>query len=159
MGRHLPPNIPVEKIEGIYRQKLQKLSDSLIEKIHEFIKISPEESVESAEFQVFPDEYGEGESTIWMYFEGKDKKIDKNDQRLFAGRSLEMYSDFSSLPTLDIEAYEDLNFPNMIADLIIEWFAECWWKAGGWYYPVPVEIFGHEGFGSGEIIPLTKIKP
>lgn len=159
MGRHLPPNIPEKKIEEIYRQELEKLSDGLINQLHEFIKIIPEDSVEFAALQVFPDEYCEGNASIWMYFEGKNKKIDKNDKRLFAGKSLEIYSNFKSLPTLDLNAYKNINFPDMLTDLIVEWFAECWWKAGGWYYPIPVEIFGVEGFGCGDIITLTKINP
>ncbi len=159
MGRHLPPNIPDKKIEEIYRQELEKLSDGLIDQLHEFIKIIPEYCVDSAEFLVFPDEYCQGDAYIQMYFKGKKKKIDKNDKRLLAGQSLEMYSNFKSLPTLNLNAYKNINFPDLLTDLIIEWFAECWWKAGGWYYPIPVEIFGGEGFGCGEIITLTKINP
>ncbi len=61
-------------------QELQKISDVLIEQLHEFINVALEESVESAEIQAFPDEYCEGDS-IWMYFDGKNKKVDKNNVR------------------------------------------------------------------------------
>ena len=157
MSRHLPPNIPIDKVENIYLDELNKISDTLIGKINIFIKTVPQESVESAEFQVFPDEDCEGESSIWMYFDGKNKKIDRNDESLFAGKSVEFFTEFASLPTLDLDQYEELDYADMLVDLIVRWFAECWWKAGGWYYPVHVEILGHDGFGSVDKIELTEI--
>ncbi len=157
MSRHLPPNIPIDIIKQIYRSELCIKTDELVEKIHEFIQIPLENNVDSAELQVFPDEQCEGESSICIYFDGKDKKIDRNDPKLFAGQSLELYSSFNELPTLDLEAYEELDFSTMLVDLIIQWCAECWWKAGGWYYPVSVDISGHDGYASIDRIALTKI--
>ncbi len=156
MSRHLPPNIPADKVRGIYEKELQLLSDTLIAQIHEFITRPLESDVAEAEFQIFPDEYCDQTSSVWMYFSGSNNRVDGKDDRLFAGRSLEFFSDFSSLPTLDIEDYEDFDYPNTLVALIQDWFSECWWKAGGWYYPVPVSISGHEGFGHREAAQLTQ---
>ena len=80
MSRILPPGIPVEKIEGIYKQAIYQLSDSLISHLHEFIQTELEPSVGSAQIQVFPDEYCEGASSIWIYYGGKqDRRIEDDD--------------------------------------------------------------------------------
>lgn len=155
MNRRLPPNIPIEKVAGIYRGSLGTLSDALIEQIHEFITKPVEPDVAEAEFQIFPDEYCDQASSIWMYFSGKNNRINHMDDSLFPGRSLEFYSDFSSLPTLDLEAYQDYDYANTLVGLVQDWFSECWWKAGGWYYPVPVSIVGHEGFGNRDATLLA----
>ena len=155
MSRELPANIPIDKLRDIYRKSLAELSDSLIAKIHSFIKRPVDPNVKEAEFQVFPDEYCDQESSIWMYFSGTNNKVDNSDDSLFPGRSLEFYEDFRLLPTLDIDAYEDFDYTNTLVSLIIDWFAECWWKAGGWYYTIPVTLYGHEGFGNQEPIKLT----
>jgi len=158
MSRHLPPNIPSEKVAGIFRDSLEKMSDGLIEQIHGFIERPVANDVDAAEFQIFPDEYCDGASSIWMYFSGANNKVDSTDDRLFAGRSLEFLSDFSALPTLDLESYEDFDYTNSLLGLIQDWFSECWWKAGGWYYPVPVMIMGHEGFGNREPTILAPLR-
>ena len=156
MGRSLPASVPKEKLPGIYRDRLDKLSDGLIDHLHQFIQKPLEPGVENARILVFPDEYGENISSIWMYFEGRNQKVDSEDDRLFAGRTLELFSDFSSLPDMDLAVYRELNFVDTLVDLIAAWFAECWWKAGGWYYPIPVEIIGKNGFGTCESIFLSK---
>lgn len=158
MSRQLPPKIPVGKLKGIYEKSLQQLSDTLIAQIHEFIMRPVESDVVEAEFQIFPDENCDQESSIWMYFSGANNRVDSNDDRLFAGRSLEFFSNFSSLPALDLEEYENFDYANTLVSLIQDWFSECWWKAGGWYYPIPVVIAGHEGFGNRDATQLTQKK-
>ena len=103
MRKQLPKNIPLEKVEAILNSHVFKKHDELIDKLHGFMKTSLEPSVESANIQIFPEEYGFSDNSIWMYFDGKDSKIDKSDERLFAGRSLELYSDFSHIPLLSEE--------------------------------------------------------
>ena len=44
----------------------------------------------------------------------------------------------------------------LLADTLQAWFAECWWKAGGWAWPIPLWLHVHDGFGDGRGIALTE---
>ena len=58
---------------------------------------------------------------------------------------------------MDVQAYQDeFSIPDITVDLIKTWFSECWWKAGGWDYRLKVEVQGHDGFGNGELILLSR---
>jgi len=62
------------------------------------------------------------------------------------------------MPDFDEHYFESDAFPgiDLQAVTLRRWFAECWWKAGGWGYPLAVEIWIHDGFGDGERIILTE---
>ena len=45
---------------------------------------------------------------------------------------------------------------DLLADTLQAWFAECWWKAGGWAWPIPLWLHVHDGFGDGRGIALTE---
>ena len=154
--REIPEQVPASKVIEILTQSLHKKSDELIDKIHEFLKEELEENVSSAEFVIFPEEYGYSANSIWMYLDGKDKRLGKDDPSLFAGKSFDFYSSFEQIPLIAESTYEEINYPHLITDIIHNWFKECWWKAGGWYYNVPVTIIGHDGWGHLEHSELTK---
>jgi len=44
----------------------------------------------------------------------------------------------------------------LAANALKAWVAECWWKAGGWSYPVPTAVVVHDGFGDGKSIALSE---
>jgi hypothetical protein len=44
---------------------------------------------------------------------------------------------------------------NIQADVTKVWLAEWLWKAGGWDYPLPVEVAVHDEYGDGERILLA----
>jgi hypothetical protein len=104
---------------------------------------------------------GDDEASLdaWIYFDGRDKKVDSQDPGLFPGQSLKL--------ALGLEAFEDFDeryfgekFGGgaLVADLVKRWIAECWWKAGGWSWPLPAEIGVHDGIGDGTSIRLTEPK-
>ena len=89
---------------------------------------------------------------------GKHNKVDALDPSLHAGRSLEL-----SLGLEDTEAFDSRFFTNekfgglaIAANALKAWFSECWWKAGGWGYAVPVSLGVHDGHGDGKTIKLTE---
>lgn len=61
------------------------------------------------------------------------------------------------LPVIDTFAYQEneISIPDLVADLVKQWFAENRFKAGGWDYSLAIENNGHDGFGNGEFIRLT----
>ncbi|WP_200882016.1 hypothetical protein [Nitrincola sp. A-D6] len=51
---------------------------------------------------------------------------------------------------------EEFNGLTLAANTIKYWFAECWWKAGGWSYAVPAKVWVHDGFGDGKAVELSE---
>jgi len=116
------------------------------------------EDVRYASVEIFLDDYG-GAPSVWMYYRGENNKVDGQDQALFAGRSLDL-----ELPLTDLTAFDqryffsaEQEFPglHLAGNVMKSWFAECWWKAGGWCYPVPTLLKVHDDLGDGNLIQLT----
>ena len=143
--KNLPTGMSEESIRKVYDKELSRHSDQLIEEIKAYLTKPIYSDVTSATVEVFPDEYGDGYTTIGLYLSG-----DKTTHVPFAE-----YVD--DLPLIDVESYADeIHIPNMVVDLTKQWFAECWWKACGWGYKLPMEIYGHEDSGDGNSIQLIK---
>ncbi len=143
--KNLPNGMSVDSISRAYNRALQRHSPQLIEEIKSFLARDIPEDVKEATVEVFPDEYGDGYASIGLYLAGKTYK----------NISFAEYA--NDLPSIDIESYsEEVNIPHLVVDLVKQWFAECWWKACGWDYSLPVELLGHDGFGDGDSIKLTK---
>ena len=155
--KNLPDTLNQDQFMRIYRGELERHSDELISEIKQVLAITPNQDVTSAHLVVFPDEYGDGYATVSMYFDGKNKKIDNADKSIFPGRHISFVEYVRDLPLVDVMAYEE-RFPmrDLTVDMVKQWVAECWWKAGGWNYPLNVEIFAGEGFGKSESILLSK---
>jgi len=134
-----------ESIRRVYDKEIGRHSNELIEEIKAFLAKSIPSDVTSASVEIFPDEYGDGYTTIGLYLSGEMTTHVRFGEYV------------NDLPLIDVESYaDDIHIPNMVVDLVKQWFAECWWKSSGWDYKLSVEIYGHEGFGDGESIPLTK---
>lgn len=137
--------MPLDALNRVYLKELDRHSARLIGEIKDFLLIPISDDVTSATAEVFPDEYGDGYTSIGLYLAGKTTK-----HTPFA----EYVND---LPLIDVESYEeDISIPDLVVDHVKQWFAECWWKACGWEYELPLEIYGHESFGNGNSIKLTK---
>ena len=155
----ISPNIPLEKLDALFLSELEEDSDSVIEIITDLIAKPLEEDVENAEFLVFAPQFiDEGSHSIHFYLDGKNKLVGSDKPGLYAGNSLRFYEDFnlSHFSENDEERFDKYNYPDKITDIIIRWFAECWWKAGGWSYLVPVTISSRTVFGSIGPLRLTK---
>lgn len=155
----LPSNIPIDKLDGIFRKAFEAKSEELISRIHMFIQKPLEASVESAEFRIFVPQFPDEEGlNIWLYLDGKNKLVGSKKQGLYAGNSIEFYNDFNDVPSLEDEAFKDYEYPDKISDIMFTWFSECWWKGGGWYYPVPTTLIYSTPFGDYVKKPITNEK-
>ncbi len=145
-----------------YRRELDRVSATVIEILSSLFDRTVNDDVQTAHAEVFLDEYG-GAPSIWIYYLGENNKVDHKDESLFAGRSLELQLPLSVLADFDERYFISLEdcdeeFPGLTltGDTIKSWFAECWWKAGGWTYPLPTALAVHDGWGDGSVIKLTE---
>ncbi len=109
-------------------------------------QVPPE--VTSAELQVFFQDDG-GAPAVWMYFDGRHKRVSKTDLSIFPGRSMEL--DLGLDVLADLEAKDT----DVAADAVKQWVAECWSLAGGDDYPIPVTLCVHDGWGDGKHLKLA----
>lgn len=71
---------------------------------------------------------------------------------------MELSVNLEEMDEFDAEYFSSDAFPgtDLVANTIKAWLAECWWKAGGWSYPVPVKLWVHDGYGDGKPIELSE---
>jgi len=130
-------------------RSLDGLSDQSVQCIRDFLRQPLSAAVLSVEFQLFVDAENYGAPSIFAYFIGDNLKTSE--------RSCEIPLNLNELEELDDRYFTDFKFGgvNLIADVLKSWFAECWWKAGGWEFGVPVVLDVHDGFGDGRRVQLT----
>lgn len=143
--KQLPANMPIDAIERVYIKELHRYSDQLINEIKQFLHTPMIDNVTSGTVEVFPDEDGDGVLSIGLYLKAE------------LTHYIPFTEDVKDLPMIDVSAYEEESLVGLIVDLTQQWFAESWWKAGGWDYSLPLMVYGHDGFGSGDLIKLTSI--
>ncbi len=119
-------------------------------------------NVQFAHSEIFLDEYG-GAPSVYIYYRGENNKVDHKDETLFAGRSLDLELPLAALAEFDERYFISLEdgereFPGLelAGNILKSWFAECWWKAGGWGYPLPTTVSVHDDWGDGSAIKLTE---
>jgi len=145
----VPYGLNREQFVSMYRRKLDELSDQAIRVIANLLARPIGQGVDSAHVEIFLDEYG-GAPSIWTYWRGKNNKVDHVDPSLFPGRSLQIDLCLSPLAEIDEQYFvgqDDFPGLQLAASTISRWFAESWWKAGGWSYSVPTTLAVHD-FGS-----------
>lgn len=158
----IPFGLSKEQFCRRYGKFLRENTDLLTESLERLFQREVNDDVICAEVQIFMEEDGADSPDIWIYYSGINNKVDSSDESIFSGKTLQI--EFMPENTLELDAryYTDDAFSglDLMVNTLKTWFAECWWKAGGWRYSVPCELFVHDGFGDGEIILLThKIKP
>ena len=141
--------IPFGLTREQFKQRFEHLLDLLSHNAINFLNglqaetLSP--TVQRVEFCVFVDTDNYGAPSVWMYRTDESLVISK--------RSLELPLDLETINDAGINElyFSDLDFNgcDIMAIALSAWFAECWWKAGGWYYKVPADLTVHEGLGSG----------
>lgn len=144
--KELPNGLPEDAIENVFREELEKHSNTLIDEIKEFLSAPLSDQVIEGSVEVFSDEYCDGYTGIGLYLKEKATKHYP-------------FADYvRNLPGIDVHSYmeEDIYIPDIVVDLVKDWFSECWFKAGGWDFPLALEISGHDGYGNGRAIKLTK---
>jgi hypothetical protein len=89
-----------------YRSVLAGAFAHTVEQLRALLACPLEAEVSSAQVEVFLGENGAAPD-IWMYFDGRNKKVDRADPSLFAGRSLPLSLELLQLSEFD-EQYFDL---------------------------------------------------
>jgi len=140
-----------------YRGCLDRVSSGFIKSLQELFSKPVPETVTEAEVQIFLGDDGMEAPSAWIYYQGKNNKVDSSDPSIFPGKSLELPSFLQKMEDFDEEYYsEEFGGTYLIANISKAWLAECWWKAGGWSYPVPVKVWVHDEFGDGDSIDLSE---
>lgn len=141
---------------------LEQKEAELLEILVNLFQMPLREDITSADAVIFMDKECENIAGVWIYYDGKNKKIDKNDKSLFPGRSLEIIN--LSNPQSDAilrhisevsESEEKFEYIDALANLVKGWFAGVWKKADGENYPVPVTLAVHDNFGDGKVVKLS----
>lgn len=127
---------------GVLRQQLARPLQSGVSRIEVQLHLEPDDEPPLA---------------AWIHYQGPHNKVDAADPTLHAGRSMALAIDFAAMEAFDERFYRDEAFGGLdiAADVFKAWFAECWWKAGGWACPVPAELAVHDGLGDGRAVPLA----
>ena len=142
-----------------YRRCLERASREFIDSLQRLFSLSVPSSVREAEVQIFlGEEVGLEVPSAWIYYQGENNRVDRSDQSIFPGRSMELSVNLEEMDEFDAEYFSSDAFPgtDLVANTIKAWLAECWWKAGGWSYPVPVKLWVHDGYGDGKPIELSE---
>jgi hypothetical protein len=146
-----------------YRNALDRVSPVVVSVLSAHLAREVGPGVDLAHVEVFVDEYG-GAPDIYIYYRGRNNKVDRRDQSLFAGRALNFEFPLDALAEFDeryFVAGEDgeYTFPglSLAANTLKAWFAECWRNAGGSTYAVPTTLAAHDGWGDGKLVHLTAV--
>ena len=143
--KKLPERMTIDSLNKVYIKELERHSNQLINEIKSFLSEPIPSDVKEASVEVFPDEYGDGYTSIGLYLTRSTTK------------HIPFAEYVKDLPLIDVQSYEEeISIPDLVVNHVKQWFSECWWKAGGWEYNVPIVVYGHEGFGDGESIKITK---
>ena len=144
-----------------YKKCLNKSSDFLINDLRKLFSLAVPPTVYKAEVEIF---LNDGNDLVMpdagIYFSGENNKVDQNDESVFPGRVVDLPLGTENIDAFDYRYFDDEKFDgkNLVADVVKAWFAECWWKAGGWIYPVSTTLHVHDDFGDGTLIELTEKK-
>lgn len=158
-GRHMVPfRLNPQQFSERYAKCLERISGTAIAYLRQHFALPVQDGVDSVEVQVFVPEDDPCVASAWIYYQGKDNRVDSADLSLFAGRSLELAIGLDGLEEFDPRFYTTEKFGgrDIVANALKAWLAECWWKAGGWSYPVPTFLYAHDGVGNGKSVKLTE---
>jgi hypothetical protein len=153
----VPYGLTQAQFQTTYQRKLEGLSKQAIAQVSTLLSIPIAPDVDEAHVEIFLGEDG-GSPDVWMYWRGKNNKVDHADPSLFAGRSMHLKLGLEILAELDEQYFRDPDqFPGLelVVPILARWVAECWWKAGGWKYLVPVMLTVHD-FGTCGSVSLSE---
>jgi len=141
-----------------YRGCLDAASPHLIDTFRTLLARHVPRSVKEAEIEVFFDLDGPFPPVAWIYFAGDYYRLDPTNQSIFPGRSMKLSIGLEKMERFDDRYATDQAFGGLaaMADATKAWIAECWWKAGGWSYRIPVVLGVHDGFGDGTYVKLSE---
>ena len=162
--RKLPENLSSGAIENIYIQHVDGYTDRLIDELHDYIIAVKSSDIDlnndldsDIEFVVDEDPLDANPACL-------DDLDDKNPLPLVSifGEDPLICKDFvrfiDDFPEIDNSHYldNDIFVQSIINSIIYDWFSDCWYKAGGWYFPLPGVLFsGAHGEDPKRLTKLT----
>jgi len=154
----VPFGLSHEQFLSRYRRCLDKTAPRFITEIRALLSLAVPATVKDAEVQIFMGDDGLDSPSTWIYFTGENNKVDNSDLSVFPGRSKEIPCGLENMEEFEESYFTDEGFDGLTlaANALKAWVAECWWKAGGWSYPIPVSVVVHDGFGDGKSIALSE---
>jgi len=154
----IPFKLTQAQFRDRYARSLDKHAKTAIAVLRAHLALPVNANVTSAEVKIFVGDEDPYEPSIWMYYVGKDTKVDNSDLSLFAGRSLELSVGLDALEQFNERFFTDEKFGGLdiVADVLRRWFSEMWWKAGGWSYATPTSLDVAEGYGGNKVVALTE---
>jgi hypothetical protein len=141
-----------------YTQCLERLAPRAISSLRTHLSQPVQEGVTHVDVKIFLAEDDPHTPSIWIYYQGPDNRVDSNDPSLFPGRSLELPVGLEAIEEFDSRFFTNEKFGGLgiTANVLMRWFAEMWWKAGGWNYKPSVTLHVHDGHGDAKPLELTE---
>lgn len=154
----IPFRLTQSQFRERYAKCLGKLSPAAIATLRQHFTLAIGADVERAEVRIFVGDEDPYTPSVWIYYTGKHNRVDNTDPGLFAGRSLELPLGLDDLEEFNERFFTDEKFGGLeiVAATLSAWLAECWWKAGGWSYPLPATLEVAEGYGGATTLKLTE---
>ncbi|PXF28836.1 hypothetical protein WH50_24115 [Pokkaliibacter plantistimulans] len=153
----MPFGLTAAQFQRRYRTALEQASAQLISQLRALLTLPLPDAVREAEVQLFFNEDGVDIPSAWIYFQGKNNRVDNADPGIFPGRSMPLSLGLDEMEAFDERYLDDESMGlGLMADTVKAWFAECWWKAGGWSYAIPCQLSVHDGWGDGSTIALSE---
>lgn len=149
----IPFKLNQQQFANRFRGILEGLSLDLIAELRKIIQSPPKATdIKEANIQLFVDYECELVLSAWLYIESKYLKTSEKSQEIVIFDS-DFYKKADFSPEYFINDFGGLD---LMADELRLWVSECWWKAGGWDYPICTYLNVHDDFGNGDIIQLTR---
>lgn len=149
----IPFKLNQQQFANRFRGILESFSLDLIAKLRKIIQSPPNTTgIKEANIQLFVDYECELVLSAWLYIDSECLKTSEKSQEIAI-----FESDFYKKSDFSPEYFSsDFGGLDLMADELRHWFSECWWKAGGWSYPIYTYLNVHDDFGNGDIIQLTE---
>jgi hypothetical protein len=139
---------------SIYNADLAYASAGAEAALRDLFQLPVPSDVMRAEIEIFMDEYG-GSPAVWIYFRGRNNRVDHSDTSIFPGRALELDLGLSGRCVVDEDLWEDFDAQNVLATTLANWLADRWSVAGGSVYAVPTQLSVHDGIGGLKPMKLS----
>jgi hypothetical protein len=141
-----------------YQRGLERASRTAIAAIAAQLALPLAAQIQRAEVEIFVGDEDPHEPAVWIYYQGQDNRVDNSDPGLFPGKSMPLALGLEGLEDFNPRFFSDEKFGGLdiVAQVLVAWVAECWWKAGGWRYPLPALLQVHDGYGGGKPVKLTE---
>ena len=146
-----------DQFKAAYEASLLLAKSDAVESIRAVLAMPVPDTVNVAEVQIFMGDDGLDCPAAWIYYRGRNNKVDRNDPTIFPGRSMKIPLNLTTHDEFDEEYILNREFGGLAvaASALKAWFASCWREAGGHNYKVPVTLYIHDGYDGGGGVALT----